>query len=80
MSFDTLFQSRPPVTQPQAPLAELSVVALLREVVTDDGLTVPAGAEGTVVGIWGDGEAYEIEFDEPVAGNATVRADDLRAA
>ncbi|WP_267428450.1 DUF4926 domain-containing protein [Methylobacterium sp. GC_Met_2] len=79
MSFDTLFQSRRPVAQPHA-FAELCVVALLREVVTDDGTTVPAGAEGTVVGVWGDGEAYEIEFDEPVVGNATVQADALRAA
>jgi hypothetical protein len=76
MSFDTLYQSRAPVTQPQG-LAELSVVALLREVVTDDGVTVPAGTEGTIVGVWADGEAYE--FDEPVVGNATVRADALRA-
>ena len=79
MSFDTLDQSRAPVAQPQA-LAELSVVTLLREVVTDDGVTVPAGTEGTIVGVWGDGEAYEVEFDEPVVGNATVRTDALRAA
>ncbi|MEL6059264.1 MULTISPECIES: DUF4926 domain-containing protein [unclassified Methylobacterium] len=78
MSFDTLYQSRAPVTQPQA-LAELSVVALLRDVVTDDGVTVPAGTEGTIVGVWGGGEAYEVEFDEPVVGNATVQADALRS-
>lgn len=78
MSFDTLYQSRAPVTQPQG-LAELSVVVLLHDVVTYDGMTVPAEAEGTIVGIWGDGEAYEVEFDEPVVGNATVRADALRA-
>ncbi|MCJ2050986.1 DUF4926 domain-containing protein [Methylobacterium sp. J-070] len=78
MSFDTLYQSRAPVTPPQA-LAELGVVVLLRDVVTDDGVPIPAGTEGTIVGIWADGEAYEVEFDEPVAGNATVRADALRA-
>jgi hypothetical protein len=77
MSFDTLYQSRAPVTQPQH-RAELNFVTLLREVLTDDGLTVPAGTEGTIVGVWGGGEAYEVEFDEPVVGNATVRADVLR--
>ena len=78
MSFDTLYQSRAPATQPQS-LAELSMVALLRDVMTDDGVTVPAGTEGTIVGIWANGEAYEVEFDEPVVGNATVRVDALRA-
>jgi hypothetical protein len=78
MSFDTLYQSRAPIAQPQG-LAELSVVTLLREVVTDVGVTVPAGTEGTIVGVWADGKAYEVEFDEPVVGNATVRADALRA-
>ena len=79
MSYDTLYQSRAPLTQPQG-FAELSVVALLSDVVTDDGVTVPAGTEATIVGVWGDGKAYEVEFDEPVVGNATVRADALRAA
>jgi hypothetical protein len=79
MPFDTLYQSRAPVANPQV-FAELSVVAVLRDVLTDDGAIVPAGTEGTVVGVWGEGEAYEVEFDEPVVGNATVRADALRAA
>ncbi|MCJ2121279.1 DUF4926 domain-containing protein [Methylobacterium sp. J-077] len=79
MSFDTLYQSRDPVT-PRPAFAELSVVAVLRDVQTDDGDTIPAGTEGTIVGIWAGGEAYEVEFDEPVVGNATVRAEALRAA
>ncbi|KNY20910.1 hypothetical protein [Methylobacterium sp. ARG-1] len=79
MSFDTLYQSRDPVT-PRPAFAELSVIAVLRDVQADDGVTVPAGTEGTIVGIWAGGEAHEVEFDEPVVGNATVRAEALRAA
>jgi hypothetical protein len=65
---------------PRPAVAELSEVAVLRDVQTDDGYLIPAGMEGTIVGIWAGGEAYEVEFDEPVADNATVRAGALRAA
>lgn len=57
--------------------AELEGVCLLRPVVTDDGDSVPEGTEGTIVGIWGEGAAYEVEFE---AGLATVEASHLRAA
>ncbi len=56
---------------------ELSEVRLLQPVVTDDGVTVPTGAEGTVLGVWLQGAGYEVEFD---AGLATVDAIFLVAA
>ncbi len=56
---------------------ELSEVRLLRPVETDDGVTVPAGAEGTVVGVWLRGAGHEVEFD---GGLATVDAAHLVAA
>ena len=60
-------------------LPELARVALLRAATTDDGAEVPIGSEGTIVAIWAGGEAYEVEFAEPVAGLATVDADGVRA-
>ena len=59
---------------------ELSVVEVLRDVRTDDGLAIPAGSRGTIVAIWGEGDAYEVEFSRPVVGLATVLAGALRAA
>ena len=79
MPFETMFQQRTTQTAPGV-FAELSVVAMLREVRTDDGAPVPAGTEGTVVAVYGDGAAYEVEFDEPVVGTAKVTPDALRAA
>ena len=61
----------------QASLAELAPVRLLHGVLTDNGVEVPEGAEGTVVGVWSKGAAYEVEF---TAGLATVMADQLEAA
>jgi hypothetical protein len=78
MSFETMHTLR------KAPMAsplfrELSVVVLLKEVETDDGIAVPAGSRGTIVDVYGDGTSYEVEFAKPVVGNATVRAQALRA-
>ena len=58
-----------------ASIAELDQVTISREVESDDGDTVPAGATGTVVGIWAGGAAFEVEFAEPVSALATVKAD-----
>lgn len=58
---------------------ELSVVETLCAVETDEGVTVPVGSRGTVVAIWGDGQAYEVEFTRPVVGVATMLANMLRA-
>jgi glutamate---cysteine ligase / carboxylate-amine ligase len=76
MSIETMHTLR---KAPEAsPLfAELSVVATLRDLQTDDGLTVPAGSRGTIVEVYASGAAYEVEFARPVVGNATVMADAL---
>lgn len=59
-------------------LRDLDRVALITAAVTDDGVTMEAGSEGTIVGVWRDGEAYEVEFAEPTGALATVEATDLR--
>ena len=57
--------------------SELDEVRLLHAVSTDEGVEVPTGTEGTVVAVWADGAAYEVEFD---AGLATVDAEKLHIA
>jgi hypothetical protein len=79
MSFVTLHRSSAPV-EGRNLLAELSVVETLRALETDDSRSVPAGSRGTIVAVYGHGEAYEVEFASPVVGNCTVQASDLRAA
>lgn len=53
---------------------ELSQVSLLRSVEADDGELVPAGSTGTVVHIYPDERAYEVEFSQPFHALATVEA------
>lgn len=62
------------------PLPDLTMVTLLRPVSTDAGVVKAAGSTGVIVGIWGAGEAYEVEFSEPRGALATVEAGALRAA
>lgn len=78
MSIVTMHRLRDP-GETLAPLAELSVVETLCALETDDGLPVPAGSRGTIVAVYGRGEAYEVEFARPVVGNSTVSADLLRS-
>ncbi|WP_237480400.1 DUF4926 domain-containing protein [Lichenibacterium dinghuense] len=56
--------------------ADLATVRLLRAVTTDEGVGIPAGTCGTVVAVYADGAAYEVEFE---AGLATVEAGALEA-
>jgi hypothetical protein len=47
----------------------------------EDGLrTVPAGSRGTVVAVWDEGRAYEVEFTEPFQALGTIAAKHLRKA
>jgi len=79
MSFVTVQHLHDPgADSPSFP--ESSVVETLRAIETDDGATVPAGSHGTVVAVYGQGRAYEVEFARPVVGTCTVAADGLRAA
>ena len=64
-------------SEPRSEVRDLDRVATAA-VVTDDGVTMDAGTEGTVVGIWREGEAYEVEFAEPMGALATVEATGLR--
>jgi hypothetical protein len=59
---------------------ELDSVALAVPVFVDSaGRKMPAGARGTVVGVWQGGKAYEVEFTVPFACLITVPAKDLTA-
>jgi hypothetical protein len=62
------------------PFKELDDVALAAPVyVTAIARELPAGARGTVVGVWRRGEAFEVEFTAPFECVVTVRADGLAA-
>lgn len=60
-----------------ATFADLDLVRLRSAVTTDDGDEVPAGTRGTVVAVYAEGAAYEVEF---TAGLATVSGADLVGA
>ena len=59
------------------PFKRLDLVCLLAPVRTKDGEEVPADTFGTVMAVYADAEAYEVEF---VAGLATVDAGLITAA
>ena len=60
--------------------AELDDVTLAAPVhVASLDQDLPAGARGTVVGVWQGGRAYEVEFSEPFECLVTVPADGLRS-
>lgn len=63
---------------PRSDLRDLDRVALTAAMVSDDGDALPAGAEGTIVSVYRDGEAYVVEFPTPVGALATVRPGDLK--
>lgn len=75
MSVEIVYQSHD--DRPGAALRELDDVRVTVAVTTWDGDSIPAGTEGTVVAVWRDGLAYEVEFPEPMSALATVRAEDL---
>ncbi len=55
-------------------------VVRLRSAVYDEGVTFPIGTLGTIVLRHGDGEAYEVEFDEPEPAVITLWPMDLEPA
>jgi hypothetical protein len=61
-------------------LAEHSIAILSSPWNLDDGRTLPAGAAGAIVGVWGGGKAYEVEFAEPFHAVVTVPASELSAS
>lgn len=52
--------------------AELDVVTLKTPAASDDGGTVPAGATGTIVAVYGDAVAFGVEFEAPIHALATI--------
>jgi len=68
-------------SEPRAPaFKELDDVVLAAPVrVASAGRDLPAGARGTVVGVWQNGAAYEVEFTQPFACLVTLREMSLRA-
>ena len=61
-------------SMPIEPIEELSAVSLKKPFATDQGL-MPAGAEGTIVSVYGSGEAYRVEFEAPFHALITVERD-----
>lgn len=59
-------------------LHDLDVVAVLAQVPGDDGETIEAGTEGTIVSVVASGAAYVVEFDAPAGALATLPGDVLR--
>ncbi|MCJ2096356.1 DUF4926 domain-containing protein [Methylobacterium sp. J-072] len=76
MSFDSTFYAR--TLGQGAAIRELSRVTLVDRHETEDGHILPAGSEGTIVGTWARGAAYEVEFTKPFAALVTLEPDQFR--
>lgn len=76
MSVEVLYLLRK--DEPGVALRELDDVALLAAVVTDDGDTIAAGTEGTIVGVLREGETFIVEFAEPAGALADVEAAQIK--
>ncbi|MBE7197229.1 MAG: DUF4926 domain-containing protein [Parafilimonas terrae] len=67
-------------TEPPSSLRDLDDVVLLVDAIADDGATILAGTEGTIVSVHGDGESYVVEFSEPVGALVTAQPHQLQIA
>lgn len=76
MSFEFAYRFKQDA--PPSDLRDLDRVALLTAAISDDGDDLAVGAEGTIVSIFNDGEAYVVEFSAPEGAIATVLPNDLR--
>jgi hypothetical protein len=77
---DRIRTSGDAVKSRRPPFKELDDVALAAPVsVSGLQCDLPAGARGTVVGVWRGDEAFEVEFTTPFACVVTVRAEGLAA-
>ena len=61
----------------QAQFAEFSDV-ILKRAVDVQGEHMPAGAKGTVMGVYADGLGYEVEFFSPRHVVLTIEGEDLQ--
>lgn len=57
---------------------DLDDVVLLADAMTDDGVMIPRGTRGTVVGVWKEDALFEVEFPEPPGALATIAATNLQ--
>ena len=69
---ETLFVTRP-ADRVSASLPVLSNVVVLADVVTIEGDIVPSGTLGTIVAVWNDGDAYDVEFHDALGPASIVR-------
>lgn len=74
MSIEVLYLLRK--DEPGAALRELDDVQVLVDVTTDDGDTIAAGTEGTVVSVVG--ERVIVEFAEPTGALADIDGANVR--
>jgi hypothetical protein len=77
MSFEFAYRFKQDA--PRSRFRDLDDVVLLAAAVSDDGDTIPAGTEGTIVSVHGDGTSYAVEFAEPEGALVTVLPQQIRA-
>jgi len=70
-------QKDPPMPRADTRFAEFSEVTLKRPVEAQ-GVLMPAGAHGVIMGVYADGLAYEVEFASPHVV-LTIEQEDLQA-
>jgi hypothetical protein len=56
----------------------LQPVRLIRKATVQDGRILPLGSRGTIVYIYLNAPAYEVEFSSPFNAVVTLVADDIR--
>lgn len=76
MTFQFAYQFTQEVLQPG--LRDLDCVVLTVALTSDEGDLIPAGTEGTIVSVHGDGESYVVEFAEPMGALVTAEPHELR--
>ena len=76
MSVEVLYLLRK--DEPGTGLRELDDVRVLVDVETDDGDTIAAGTEGTIVAVVREGEVFIVEFLEPAGALADVEGQNLK--
>ncbi|AWN45505.1 DUF4926 domain-containing protein [Methylobacterium terrae] len=59
---------------------DLDIVVLTAPAIGDDGASIPAGTEGTIVSVDDPGAMSVVEFAEPDGTFATVEPHDIRLA
>jgi hypothetical protein len=73
------FANRLAQQAPSSSLRDLDDVVLTVALISDDGSTIPAGTEGTIVSVHGEGESYVVEFAEPLGALVTAEAHEVCA-